>query len=157
LQGQLTFEFAHKGARPGGTFPSQRNSTDAERDQQRALVLAVDDEPDALEYLRELIVGEGFDFVAAKSGLEALAICRERRPDVAIVDVMMPGMTGFELCDLLRSDIACRDLPIIVNSAYETKPYSNSGLYDVAFVKPAEPEDLIRAIRMLLPEDKLPG
>jgi two-component system, cell cycle response regulator len=116
----------------------------------------VDDEPDAVGFMRALLVGAGFRFVAATSGAQALAICREHRPDLAIVDVMMPGMTGFELCDLLRSDVACRDIPIIVYSAHDTKPYSNTGLYDMAFVKPADMDDLMTAVRTLLPPEKLP-
>jgi CheY-like chemotaxis protein len=115
-------------------------------------VLAVDDQADALEFLRVLCQAEGYEFVAATSGAQALEACRARRPDLAIVDIMMPGMTGFELCDLLRSDISSRGIPIIVYSAHEVRPYSNSGLYDMAFVKPAEPEDLLRAIRLLLPD-----
>ncbi|MGQ0834646.1 MAG: response regulator [Gammaproteobacteria bacterium] len=121
---------------------------------QRALILAVDDEPDALDFLRLFLGGEGFDFVQASSGAQAFLLIEAQRPDLLIVDVMMAGMTGFELCDLLRSSVATRDLPIIIYSAHETKTYSNSGLYDLAFLKPVDPEELLWAIRALLPESR---
>lgn len=148
---------ADRAKRPPRRPPSKGSATAAARETRTALILVVDDEPDAVEFMRALLVWEGFRFAAATSGAQALALCREHHPDLVIVDVMMPGMTGFELCDLLRSDIACRDIPIIVYSAHDTKPYSNTGLYDVAFVKPANPDDLVRTVRTLLPQQKLPN
>lgn len=105
-----------------------------------------------LGFLQEFLVGEGFEFAAADSGERALALIRERRPDLMIVDVMMPGMTGLELCDLLRSDVASRGIPIIIHSAHEVEPHSSSGRYDAAFLKPCDPYELLWAIRALLPQ-----
>ena len=136
--------------RPRRSFTVRERTPAEAPDEGAALVLVVDDEPDAIGFLQALLTAEGFQFVSASSGAEALMICRERRPDLVILDVMMPGMTGFELCDLLRADVACRDIPIIVYSGHDTKPYSNTGLYDVAFIKPADPEDLLVAVRALL-------
>ncbi|MGH8285545.1 MAG: response regulator [Steroidobacteraceae bacterium] len=67
---------------------------------------------------------------------------------------MMPGMTGLELCDILRERPDTRDIPIILYRAHDIKEHSNSGLYDHAFVKPADPDQLLWAIRVLLPEDR---
>jgi CheY-like chemotaxis protein len=118
---------------------------------EKPVILAVDDEPDALAFLREFLNGEGYECVEATSGAQALQLIAERRPDLIIADVMMAGMTGFELCDLLRSDLEHRHIPIIVYSAHETRAYSNSGLYDLAYLKPADPEELLWGIRALLP------
>jgi CheY-like chemotaxis protein len=148
--------FAERAKRPHRGISDRKFGPATAPGKEPALVLVVDDEVDAVEFLGELLRGDGFRFVSAGSGAEALVICRDRHPDLAIVDVMMPGMTGFELCDLLRSDVACRDIPIIVYSAHDTKPYSNTGLYDVAFVKPADAEELLHAVRTLLPAEKLP-
>ena len=148
--------FADRTKRPNRRRSAEASEPAAAREQQSALILVVDDESDSREFLQELLVGEGFRVVAATSGAQALTICRDQHPDLAIVDVMMPGMTGFELCDLLRADVACREIPIIVYSAHETRAYSNTGLYDVAFQKPAEPDELLEAVRALLPADKLP-
>jgi CheY-like chemotaxis protein len=117
--------------------------------ERRAVVLAVDDEPDALDLLRTCLAGEGYEVIAASSGIEALILLEQARPDLAIVDVMMPGMTGLELCDELRRHERFGELPIILYSAYNM-PHSNSGLYDHAFVKPVELDTLLRAMRDLL-------
>jgi CheY-like chemotaxis protein len=115
----------------------------------RAVVLAVDDEADALEVLRTSLAGEGYEVVAASSGIEALMLLDDLQPDLAIVDVMMPGMTGLELCEELRKRAETSDLPIILYSAYNM-PHSNTGLYDHAFLKPVELDTLLRAMRDLL-------
>jgi CheY-like chemotaxis protein len=115
----------------------------------RRLVLAVDDERDALDFLR-LALSDHFDFVAATSGAEALTCIEQRMPDLVIADVMMPGMTGLELCAQLRLRNDTQHIPIILYSAYPMR-HSNVGLYDRAFVKPADLDELIDAINNLLP------
>lgn len=116
-----------------------------------ATILVVDDEDDARGFLRAALTGVGFDFLEASSGTQALEVLEERRPDLLIVDVMMPGMTGFELCARLRLRDDTRDLPIILYSAFPMR-HSNAGLYQRAFVKPADLEELLHAIRSLLPD-----
>jgi CheY-like chemotaxis protein len=112
-------------------------------------ILAVDDEADSLDFLRAALTRESFDFVGASSAAEALKLVESRRPDLVIIDVMMPGMTGFELCARLRLRDDTRALPIIVYSAYPMR-HSNAGLYQRAFQKPADLEELLHAIRSLL-------
>lgn len=115
-------------------------------------ILAVDDESDALDFLEAFLVSEGFAFMRATSGAQALSLVEQRRPDLMIVDVMMAGMNGLELCEELRDRRDTRHLPIILYSAYDMKRHSNSGLYDRAFVKPADPDAMLSAIHSLLPE-----
>lgn len=67
---------------------------------------------------------------------------------------MMAGMNGLELCEELRDRRDTRHLPIILYSAYDMKRHSNSGLYDHAFVKPADPDALLLAIHSLLPDSQ---
>jgi CheY-like chemotaxis protein len=117
----------------------------------RPTILAVDDEPDALGFLRAGLTGVGLNFLEASNGEQALELVEKRRPDLVIVDVMMPGMTGFELCARIRLRDDTRDLPIILYSAFPMR-HSNAGLYQRAFVKPADLEELLYAIRSLLPE-----
>jgi two-component system, OmpR family, phosphate regulon response regulator PhoB len=116
---------------------------------QRLSVLVVDDEPDAREYMRAFLESEGFTYQHAASGAQALELLREHLPDIIIVDFMMPGMTGLELCEKLRERTATRHVPILVFSAYPLNPHSNAGLYDQALLKPAEFSELLRVIRML--------
>jgi CheY-like chemotaxis protein len=117
----------------------------------RATILTVDDEADAREFLRISLSCEGFDVIEASSGIEALIFAARHRFDLAIVDVMMAGMTGLELCDELRARRDTRHIPIILYSAYEMNQHSNAGLYDHALVKPVELSDLLETINRLLP------
>jgi CheY-like chemotaxis protein len=119
---------------------------------QRGTILGVDDEPDSVAFLKVLFEGEGYNFLPAESGAQALELIRARRPDLLVVDYMMPGMNGLEFCDLVRSDFSLRHIPIVLYSAYQMRPHSNLGLYDVAFLKPVDADDLLWAIRALLPE-----
>jgi CheY-like chemotaxis protein len=112
-------------------------------------ILAVDDEPDSLDFLRAALSQESFEFVGTSSAAEALELVEKRKPQLMIVDVMMPGMTGFELCARLRLREDTREIPIIVYSAFPMR-HSNAGLYQRAFVKPADLEELLHAIRSLL-------
>jgi two-component system sensor histidine kinase ChiS len=130
---------------------SSRAEDDALRaEQQRPLILAVDDERDALDFLRLALSGVGYDFIEASSGAQALEIIDQRRPDLVIADVMMAGMTGLELCAQLRLRNDTEHIPIILYSAYPMR-HSNVGLYDRAFVKPADLDELLDAINTLLP------
>jgi CheY-like chemotaxis protein len=117
---------------------------------QRPVILAVDDERDALDFLRLALAGVGYDFIEASSGAQALEIIEQHRPDLLIADVMMPGMTGLELCAQLRLRNDTQNIPIILYSAYPMR-HSNVGLYDRAFVKPADLDELLAAISTLLP------
>ena len=67
-------------------------------------VLVVDDEPNIVELLTVSLKFQGFEVESANSGQEALTMAREYRPDAYILDVMMPGMDGFELLGKLRQD-----------------------------------------------------
>lgn len=131
--------------------------TDATSNRIRALgndrlkVLAVDDEADALAFLEALFVDEGFEFIRASTGAQALAMIRTLRADVVIVDYRMPAMNGLEFCELLRSDHELREIPIIIYTAYNVPPHSNCGLYDLVFVKPVDPQALLRGVCSLLP------
>jgi CheY-like chemotaxis protein len=119
--------------------------------QRNATILAVDDEPEALDVLRALFLVEGYDFIQAADCAQAIAQIHERQPDLLIVDYMMPGMSGIELCEYLRSDTATADIPIIMYSAYLIPDrYWQKGLYERAFTKPADHEALLREIHTLL-------
>jgi adenylate cyclase len=132
-------------------FAAGRGEADSLRaGKQRPVVLAVDDERDALEFLRLALSGVGYDFIEASSGAQALEMIEQRRPDLVIADVMMPGMTGLELCAQLRLRNDTQNIPIILYSAYPMR-HSNVGLYDRAFVKPADLDELLGAISTLLP------
>jgi CheY-like chemotaxis protein len=80
-------------------------------------VLAVDDDEDALEIIRRMLGGMAYHVISATDGASGLDVIRERIPDVVLLDLMMPGMNGFEILSKLRADPATKDLPVIVVTA----------------------------------------
>lgn len=82
-------------------------------------VLIVDDEPDALHLFGRILAsrGNGYRVLQARDGQEALEIIRERRPDVILLDLVMPTMDGFRLLEIRSQDKTLRDIPVIVVSA----------------------------------------
>jgi CheY-like chemotaxis protein len=132
--------------------PVQRSGQDETLGLERqSVLLLIDDEPDSLEVMRVLLSTEGFHVLVATSGAEALLRIGEVRPDLIILDVMMPGMTGLDLCVYLRGTAETKNLPIVLLSATQMPPHSNARLYDRALLKPVELPVLMHAIRGLLP------
>jgi CheY-like chemotaxis protein len=80
-------------------------------------VLAVDDDPTILRLLQVNLQMEGHDVVTASDGVEALAKARESRPEVVLLDVMMPGLDGWQVCEQLRADPDIGDTPVVFVSA----------------------------------------
>jgi signal transduction histidine kinase/CheY-like chemotaxis protein len=82
-------------------------------------VLIVDDEPEAQRLFRRMLVssGRGYRVLRAADGRRALSILREQHPDVMLLDLVMPGMDGFELLDVMRADASLPDIPVLIISA----------------------------------------
>jgi two-component system sensor histidine kinase ChiS len=80
-------------------------------------VLAVDDEPVNLQVAVNQLGLAGFNVVTAANGAEALAICQEKLPDLILLDLMMPGMSGYQVCEHLRETHSASTLPIIIVTA----------------------------------------
>lgn len=85
----------------------------------RPRVLVVDDEPDFLELVDFSLSGQGFEVVRAATGLEALHKARCEAPVVIVLDMMLPDLDGFSVCEILRSQPSTRNVPVIVLSALE--------------------------------------
>ena len=113
-------------------------------------VLVVDDEPAISSFLRMGLQREGYNVIVAAAGDEALRLADETRLDLAILDVMLPGMDGIELCRRLRGD---RDLLILMLTARDQVGDRVSGLdagADDYLAKPFDFEELLARIRALL-------
>jgi two-component system alkaline phosphatase synthesis response regulator PhoP len=80
-------------------------------------ILVCDDEPYILMALTDAVEMEGYECVTAINGKEALEKARETRPDLIMLDIMMPFMDGFEVCRELKADAATRDIPVIMLTA----------------------------------------
>jgi len=81
-----------------------------------ATVLLVDDEPLILAMMEDFLSVNGINVLVAHEGSEALRLAQERKPDVIILDVMMPGMDGYEVCEKLKEDPRTRGIPIILHT-----------------------------------------
>jgi len=115
-----------------------------------ALVLAVDDEAGILRLLKLELAEQGFRVITAGDGAEALRVAEEQRPDIILLDVMMPEMTGMEAMRKLREQT---DAPIIFVTAKDSDKDKVSGLEQGAddyIVKPFSPDELGARIRAVL-------
>lgn len=114
-------------------------------------VLVVDDEPNIVELLTVSLKFQGFAVMTANDGNEALKIAREFRPDAYILDVMMPGMDGFELLTKLRSEGL--DSPVLYLTAKDAVEHRIHGLTigaDDYVTKPFSLEEVITRLRVIL-------
>ncbi|HEX9049952.1 MAG TPA: response regulator [Anaeromyxobacter sp.] len=107
-------------------------------------VLVVDDERDIREAVAEVLKDEGFDVIDARDGAEALAQLRAHHPAVILLDLMMPGMNGWEFCAARDRDPDISGIPVIVISALGRV----SGIDAAAFLqKPFELDALVATVR----------
>ncbi len=109
-----------------------------------APILVVDDETDIREAVTEILTDEGFVVVGAGNGAEALVKARAIHPAVVLLDLMMPGMNGWEFCAARRGDPELALIPVIVVSALGPVP----GLDAAGFIqKPFALDELVTAVR----------
>lgn len=117
-----------------------------------ARILVVDDTPANAKLLDVRLTAEYFDVVTARSGLEALMICAERPVDLVLLDVMMPGMDGFETCRRFKSDPALQHIPIVMVTALDQPADRVRGLEagaDDFLTKPVDETALFARVRSL--------
>lgn len=123
-------------------------------------ILVVDDEPDVQELIEFNLANAGFSVVLAENGADAISKARTHRPDLIVLDVMMPEMDGTEACKLLRRDPLTADTPIIMLTARASEIDRVLGLElgaDDYVTKPFSPRELILRIRGLLKRQQAPA
>lgn len=116
----------------------------------RRRVLIVDDDPLILDLVRAVLEDAGVELDIARDGMEALKRAGERVPDVVVLDVMMPGMDGFEVCRAFRSDPRYARSRIVMLTARATEDDRREGLAagaDAFFTKPFSALELIETVR----------
>ena len=118
------------------------------------LILVVDDVELNVELLERKLENQGFDAARAVSGAGALNASQKRLPDLILLDVMMPGIDGFEVCRRLRADPRTAEIPIILLTALSDPEDRLRGLQagaDEFLTKPVADDVLFARIRSLLP------
>lgn len=118
-------------------------------------ILVVDDELDMLKLMSLRFERSGYDVIKATNGREALRLMRNEKPDLVILDFLMPVMTGDKVCKRSKNDEALKDIPIIlftVNTDTVTiEKARNLGASD-CMTKPFDPEELMSKVERLLAE-----
>lgn len=116
-------------------------------------ILIVEDEPDILELLSYNLRQAGFEVHAAEEGEEALRLAEEKTPDLIVLDLMLPGMDGLELCRLLKQREPLRRVPVLMLTAKAEEVDRIVGLElgaDDYVTKPFSPRELVLRIKAIL-------
>lgn len=119
----------------------------------RRRILVVDDDEDLLKMLRLRMEAEGYEFMCAENGKDMIRIMKMKRPDVVILDIMLPEMDGYSALRQIRREDDFKDIPVIIVSAKEKKNVGDLFAFErIAFFveKPFEIEDLLKKIKGLL-------
>ena len=119
-------------------------------------ILAVDDDATALGALRQILVQKGYEVSTAPNGHEALKVLAASAPDLVILDVSMPGMTGYDVCRKIRQDPKTQDLPVIFLTAKGMLVDMTEGEEagsDLYLIKPVLATKLLNMVGMFLSDD----
>lgn len=128
-------------------------------------ILIIEDEPDILDLVRGYLEKEGFRVTAALTGIEGIAQARAERPDLVVLDLMLPEMDGLEVCKRIRADPKIAQTPILILTAKSEEADTVIGLElgaDEYVTKPFSPKALVARVKALLrrlerqPEDLAP-
>ena len=119
----------------------------------RAKILAVDDEPELTDLMQYHLVRAGHDVTTAANGWEAIHAIRSNRPDIILLDLMLPDLDGFGVCEILRRDPQTATIPIVIVSAWSSPDSRNLGLELGALdylTKPFSPQELVERVNHLV-------
>src|SRR5688572_18471771 len=119
----------------------------------KGTILVIDDEKDLLELVRYNLEKDGFDVICAREGQSGVEIAAKHRPDLIVLDIMMPGMDGLEVCRRLRADQRTGRVPLIMLTARATEADRIVGLEmgaDDYVTKPFSPRELVARVRAAL-------
>lgn len=116
-------------------------------------ILVVDDETDVVDFIERTLKNEGFDVVSAYDGIAAIDLVGTEKPDLVLLDIMMPMMSGYEVCEQIKSSPQTQGIPVIcVTSAHAPDARSQCLRLGASalVVKPFLPAELIAQIRRYL-------
>ena len=116
-------------------------------------ILVIEDDPSALSFITYALEQEGYKVLTAANGVEGLKMAQEEEPDLLVLDVMLPGLDGFELCHRLRNADATADLPILMLSVKARESDRSMGLKVGAneyLTKPRDQAELVACVARLL-------
>ena len=113
-------------------------------------ILVVDDEVDIVDFIDDYLTGEGYEVIKAYDGVEALNKMRQNLPDLVVLDIMLPGLDGFEVCKQIRTEST---VPILMVTAKDSDVDKIVGLEigaDDYIPKPFNPRELVARVKAIL-------
>jgi DNA-binding response OmpR family regulator len=117
-------------------------------------ILLVDDEPHIIELEKAILTLEGFEILTAEDGATALEILKTEKPDLVILDMMMPGMSGRETCDSIRKNPKTKDLKVIFVTVAKFSEMGQKSLEELGvsdyLTKPFDNDELVARVKKAL-------
>jgi len=116
-------------------------------------VLVIDDDETLVKTVRPALMANGYSVLTANSGEDGLAIARSQRPDLIILDVILPGIKGRDVCKKLKADKATHDIPVIFLTAKDSQDDIQAELQaggEMHLTKPVDPNALLSSVRSVL-------
>lgn len=117
-------------------------------------VVCIEDEPEMIDLVRLILGRRGFEVVGAHGGLEGLELVASEKPDLVLLDLMMPDMDGWEVYQRMKSDEALREIPVVVVTAKAQSIDKVLGLHiakvDDYITKPFGPQELLESVEKIL-------
>ncbi len=124
-------------------------------------VVCIEDEPEMIDLVRLILGRRGFHVTGANGGLEGLEIVERERPDLVLLDLMMPDMDGWEVYQRIKSDEKLREIPVVVVTAKAQSIDKVLGLHiakvDDYITKPFGPQELLESVEKILGPVDQPG
>ena len=127
-------------------------------EEQARCVVCVEDEPEMIDLIRLILSRKGFEVIGADGGKKGLEAIREQKPDLVLLDLMMPDMDGWEVYQQMKADKATREIPVIVVTAKAQSIDKVLGLHiakvDDYISKPFSPQELLDSVEQVLARTK---
>jgi len=116
-------------------------------------ILVVDDEPDIVAMLKTRLEHNNYDVIVAYDGDVALERIQKNKPDLILLDVMLPNQSGYKICETIKEDESLSDIPVIMLTALDDEIDQELGTFlgaNAYMTKPFDPQELIAKIDKLL-------
>ena len=120
-------------------------------------ILIVEDDPQTVKLIKFILEKEDYSTISAKDGEEGLQMAREKKPDLIVLDLMLPGIDGYRVCEILKANPVTKEIPIIVLTALDTGVDFEKALEKKAdwyITKPFEPQHLLKRVNYLIEKRK---
>ncbi len=118
------------------------------------VILVVEDDPKSLELTRDLLQVAGYSTIEATDGEQGVELARSKKPDLILMDIMMPKMDGYTACNVIRTDKATRTIPVVILTALDYDQNKKLGTVfgaDGYITKPFGRQELLDVISRFLP------